>query len=177
MSIRGDAYDNFKRALAKGMGQHMRNELNAQIEFAVVESVQENTCTVQMLTDNEGVLTEGISTMISGNTNIRPKLKSKCLVAHIMNDDSEGLLIWCDEIEGLHMNGDEHGGLCITPKLVTEVNKLKAWMNAVQQAFNSWVVAPSDGGAALKALSTTFTNMQQPDFSQIENKTVKHGGQ
>jgi len=43
--------------------------------------------------------------------------------------------------------------------------------------FNAWVVAPSDGGAALKSAAATWSgnNLSPAVASDLENKKVKHG--
>lgn len=168
-------YDRLLNAISLRLSRSMQSKLVAQIEFATVTEVQEKTCTVQMLTDKQGVVTEGIGLQVLANSTVKPLLGSKCLVAHIMNDDSEGFIIWAEKIEKFDINGNQHGGLIIESALVQELQKMNTLLSTIQQAFFAWQPAPGDGGAALKAASQAFVNMQLPTFQAITNTSVNHG--
>jgi hypothetical protein len=171
-------YDRLLVGLSSRLAGRMKSQLQAQVEFATVKSVdmQEKTCTVQMLTDKEGVETEGIGLQFAGNCFIKPAIGSMCLIAHIMNDDSEGLIIWCQAIDELWLNGNENGGLIKKEALVMELEKVNVILSAIQQAFVTWQPVPNDGGAALKALSQSFTQLESGNYSSITNEKIKHGG-
>lgn len=169
--------EKLRKAIAGSIKTDMRRNAPVIVEYATVESVEENSCTVQMLTDKEGVLTDGILFQAIGNVTFKPSLQATCLVLHIMNNDAEGMIVWCDKIDQMLINGDDLGGLINAPKLLDELDKLKKFQQKVQQVFQQWVVAPSDGGAALKALSSQFTSMSVPNFADMENEKVKHGQQ
>lgn len=170
------AMEKFKEALIKSLANPMRKDAPVQIEWGEVISVESESCTVHLITDPEGMNTEGIRLGIAGNIQIKPKKGAICLVGHLHNNDAEGMVLWAAEIDLMTFNGDDHGGILIVPKLVDELNKLKAFQQKVMQVFNQWVVSPSDGGAALKALSQQFSNMQTPSFTDLENEKLKHGG-
>lgn len=167
--------DKLISVLAKRLAPRVRKELKAVVEWATVVSIEEDTCTVQMLSDNEGVHTEGIRLQVFGNSVLKPATNAECLVLHIENDDSLGLIIWCSKITEMTINGDENGGIIKWPKLKQDLELMKQAIEGLQQVFTAWVPLANDGGAALKAASETFTTLQLPSFEEIENEIVKHG--
>lgn len=83
-----------------------------------------------------------------------------------------GLMAKVDEIR---LNGDQYGGLIKVEKLVEELDKTKAVVNAMKQAFQGWTPAPQDGGAALKALVISLDALDLGMYTNLENVLVKHG--
>lgn len=178
MSGGSNSVEKFRTAIAQSISNKVRKDAQMTLEYATVVSVQaDGTCTVQMLSDEDGVHTDGISFAAIGNVVFEPLPEAKCIIAHIMNNDAEGMILWCDQIKSMKFNGDEMGGILDGPKLLDELAKLKAFQSNVQQVFSQWVVVASDGGAALKTLSTQFTNLQAPDFGNLVNEKIKHGQQ
>lgn len=175
MAASSNTYDRLLNSVSLRLADRMKSKLVAQIEFATVKSIEGDTCTVQMLTDKDGVTTEGIGLQVMGNCTIVPKIDTECLVAHIMNDDSEGLIIWCKEIEVMKINGDQFGGLIKKQALIEDMQKITAFIEALQQVLTTWTPVAGDGGAALKILTTSVVQMQMPTFTEIENVAVKHG--
>lgn len=53
-------------------------------------------------------------------------------------------------------NDGTNGGLVLVNKEVARLNKIEQDINALKQVFTSWVVAPNDGGAALKTAAATW---------------------
>jgi hypothetical protein len=77
----------------------------------------------------------------------------------------------------IQFNDGSHDGLVKVADLVTKLNTLERDLNTLKAAFSSWVVVPSDGGAALKAAAgawygSTITETVQND---LENTKVTHG--
>ena len=75
----------------------------------------------------------------------------------------------------VYLNGDSFGGLIKVEELKTQIDKNTAVIDAMQSAFNSWITIPGDGGAALKALSSSFTSKPTANLDDIENENVQHG--
>lgn len=71
-------------------------------------------------------------------------------------------------------NDGANEGIVIAPELKTQVDKNTEILNQIQTAFTNWVTVPSDGGAALKALSTAFVSLARADLSSIQNPKIKH---
>ena len=54
-----------------------------------------------------------------------------------------------------------------------ELNKDEVAMSELQSALNAWVPVPNDGGAALKALLTTFLALPMASYSGILSTKIK----
>jgi len=115
---------------------------------------------------------------------VYPKTGSYVLVALIDNNPQSSFICGYSEVEkirlincALELNGDNNGGLVISQKVADEINEIKQDLNALKTVFNAWVVAPSDGGAALKSAAATWSgnNLSPAVASDWENKKVKHG--
>lgn len=77
---------------------------------------------------------------------------------------------------GLVLNGGQLGGMVKIESLVTKMNTLESDLNTLKTAFNNWVVAPSDGGAALKTMAATWSGqtITQTQKTDLEDIKVKH---
>ena len=75
----------------------------------------------------------------------------------------------------IQMNGGTLGGLVKLTDLVGRLNLIENDLNAIKNAFASWVVAPNDGGGALKAIAAAWAgNAITPTVNgDIENTAVK----
>jgi len=77
----------------------------------------------------------------------------------------------------LQFNGGENGGMVVVPNLVTKLNKLEDDLNNLKTVFKTtWIVAPMDGGAALKAAAATWAGQSFTDTkaSDIEETAITH---
>lgn len=77
---------------------------------------------------------------------------------------------------GLVLNGGELGGMVKVEALVTKMNTLENDLNTLKTKFNNWTPIPSDGGAALKTLITTWAaaSIDTTEQADIEDTKVKH---
>lgn len=120
-----------------------------------------------------------------------PKIDSLVLIGSIHNGEA-CFLISAEEIDTIQLtdstgfkvslnagemkiNGEAFGGIVNAVELKEQLDKVKAIVAGIQNAFSNWAVVGGDGGAGLKALSNSFTNLENGDFSNIENPTIKHG--
>lgn len=124
-----------------------------------------------------------------------PSVDSFVIVGLLNNNINSAFVVWCSNIKKYYIvgeggntlefkddgtiliNGEAHGGLIKVTELVAQINKLEDDLNDIKTAFNAWVVAPNDGGAALKAASATWalTPIVKTINVNIENTRVKHG--
>ena len=102
------------------------------------------------------------------------------VVVTFLNKDS-GFVSLCESVDRILIdtdsvvfNGGDNGGMVIAPELKKQIDKNTALLDAIQQAFSSWTPVSMDGGAALKALSSSFVSLQKADLSNIENDKIKH---
>jgi hypothetical protein len=106
---------------------------------------------------------------------IIPKVGSAVIVT--MTSDSTGYVGMFSEIEEIQLNGDNYDGLPQIKKLVEKYNALEQSINDLKQILITWTPVSGDGGAALKALLSTWSQLLVKTIqAEIENKTVKHGG-
>lgn len=180
MNKAGNPFERLARVIAERTANMMQGKLVAQIEFATVKEVQfeAGTCTVQMLTDEEGVLTEEIKIIFSANMKMKPKVESLCLVAHIMNDDSEAMVVWCAEIDEVHLNGDAYGGLALTEKIAERMTRVEDELEALKLTFNTHVhsgVTTGPGSSGPTPSLTTAALTPRTNQEYIASTKVKHG--
>jgi hypothetical protein len=79
------------------------------------------------------------------------------------------------EVDSIEWLGGENDGVPLVNPLLEKLNNLENDINTLKSAFSSWLVVPSDGGAALKAISATWAGQQlQPTQKQdIEHTKIK----
>lgn len=67
-----------------------------------------------------------------------------------------------------------NGGIPMVNPLVDVINTIIKDSNKLKAAFNAWVVAPNDGGAALKASAAAWSslNLDPASVDDIENPNV-----
>ena len=93
-----------------------------------------------------------------------PVLNSACLMGFRDGDINRPQIIAVDQVDQLlincktlvQFNGGELGGMVKLNDVVTKLNNLEKDVNNLKAAFTSWIVVPNDGGAALKAASSTW---------------------
>lgn len=78
--------------------------------------------------------------------------------------------------EGIFFNGGSLGGLVKVTNLVQRLNALEDDLKSLKTAFNSWIVVPTDGGAALKAAAATWagTPIVKTTKDDLEDNKIKH---
>lgn len=91
----------------------------------------------------------------------------------IYHKDGKKIELTADEIK---LNGATNGGLAIVNDVVDKLNNLENDINTLKTVFSTWVVAPTDGGAALKAAAATwYASMFTPTVeADISNNEVLH---
>lgn len=114
-----------------------------------------------------------------------PKVDSVVFVTMI--NDSDGFVSMFSEVDSVafrttsgnvvQLQDGSLGGLVIVANMVARMNILENDINSIKSAFSSWVVAPGDGGAALKAAAATWfgTTLTPTIDADIENDKVTHG--
>lgn len=174
----------------KLINEKMKSKVPIQTEWVKVSSVNWDEKTMIAIGENNGL--EYFDVLLGlGSVNIKPKIETLALVGSIHNGEA-CFMISCEEIDGyeiidksgfklvlnnglLTINGDNFGGIVNAKELKTQVDKNTAILQSMQTVFSSWTPSPNDGGAALKALVSSFVSLQRADLSNIENTTIKHG--
>ena len=123
---------------------------------------------------------------------INPAKGSHVLVGIIHNDVNQAFVVAFGEVESftvkidgqtleadkdgwVYNGGNNHGIVNIVP-LVNKINTIENDLNILKGLIAGWVIAPADGGAALKTaltpwLQQTITPTQVTD---LEDPTIKH---
>jgi len=75
----------------------------------------------------------------------------------------------------IKLNKGELGGVPISQNTTDRLNLIEDDINALKQAFTSWVVAPQDGGLALKTAAATWYGsvLMETKSSDLENDKFK----
>lgn len=163
-----------------------------QVFPAEVLSVSQETCMVKPADAPE--LKARLKSAIDQKSSFHvlyPKVGSTVLIGLILNDPDTAFVVSFGELEAMEcrigdhslyldkdghvFNGGENGGLIVHSQLLNEYNKTKQAVDSILDMFSQWVVAPADGGLALKTLATALLEGKETgDMDEITNNKVKH---
>lgn len=145
------------------------------IRKGIVSAVSEDKkfCTVEF--SDGGVGIDDVSINSDDQTNgmkAIPSIGAVVIVAMI--DKEDGYLLAVSEASEIILFDGENT-VPVSAKVTSQLNKIESDLNNLKTAFASWVVAPSDGGAALKALTATWSgsSLTETTDSNIENEKFK----
>jgi hypothetical protein len=103
----------------------------------------------------------------------------------IFSQNVEAFVCQYSEIENItfdvrtkiKFNDGAFGGLIKIGELIKKINTVENDLNTLKKVFDSWIVAPSDGGAALKTISAAWTgqSITKTVISDLENTKITHG--
>ncbi len=146
--------------------------------LGTVAAVDESAKTCDI--DDDGLVMYGIRlqcvTDAAGGILCVPKKGAAALVVQIEGGDG-WMLADCAEYEKIIINGGVNGGLIKINDLINRLNVLEKSLNDLKQVFSTtWVVAPQDGGAALKSAAANWAadTITETKAEDIEDSTVKH---
>jgi len=79
-----------------------------------------------------------------------------------------------DENE-ISFNGGSNGGMVIPLSAVNRLNLIEQDINDLKTVLSTWIVAPTDGGAALKAAAATWygADLTETQLIDIANEDIK----
>jgi hypothetical protein len=171
-----DRYSRLKQALAASMPDKLA------VTQATVKEVSGLTCTVTVNgLDITGVRMKATTADSGGKLLVTPKEGSTVLIGSLSGDLKDLAVLSVDEAEKVEIsgeiifNGGENDGLVLVKELTGKLNAIERDLNALKQAFSTWVSVPNDGGAALKAAATAWYGQQLAETGQaeIENPKIK----
>ena len=101
--------------------------------------------------------------------------KNGSLVVVTQLNDFDGFVSMVSDVDQIYLRGDGEGGLVKLNDLVSKLNVIENDINTLKTAFSTWVTVPSDGGAALKAITTTWfgSSITPTVASDLENDKIK----
>lgn len=82
------------------------------------------------------------------------------------------------QVDEVWLRGTTNGGVVKVGDLVTKLNNLESDLNNLKTIFSTtWIVVPSDGGAALKTAAASWAGqtLTPTTAANIQSTTVKHG--
>lgn len=152
-----------------------------------VESVGNETCSVK-IADRLVINDVRLNASADGNRDnilIKPKVGSMVLMADLSGGDLRSLVVISfSAIDSLTVKfeGDvvidegKNEGLVKVVELTNRLNAIEQDNNSLKRIFSSWVAVPNDGGAALKAASSSWASQTLAETKQqdIENPKIKH---
>lgn len=133
--------------------------------FVVVGFVAEGSAGVVLLTDD----VESVEAVVSDKTT-RAVLDEDGARIYVGEETSAELTA-----DGVVLNGGKLGGSVKVEELTTRLNTIEKDINALKNVFSAWVVAPQDGGAALKGAASTWAgqSLTLTKREDYENEKVK----
>ncbi len=160
------------------------------------------TCSVERSIDDAGSpLTKVLTNVVIGNNlgfHLLPSGGADCLVCEIDGGDKFKVL-WASKYDYVKVSGDSSitllvgnselvidgavcrfnggslGGMVKLQEVTDKLNAVENKINDLITAINTWVIVPSDGGAALKTALTTWllTSLNVTVPGDLENDKVK----
>ncbi len=146
---------------------------------ATVDEVQveSRTCTVTAISGKDPVTIPGVRLMadIDDGILLIPAIGST--VSVITSTYGDPYVSCYSEIDSISLRGGDLGGLVKIAELTEKLNKIEKDINTLKNAFRSWIVLPSDGGAALKASAASWSaqDLEETERLELENLNITQG--
>lgn len=121
---------------------------------------------------------------------VKPALSSTAIVLYANGQPSLPIFVGFTEVDEINVvvgessvkitndaitfNGGKNDGLVLSQKAVDRLNAIERDINTLKTAFATWVVAPTDGGAALFSLTKSWAaqRLTETVLSDIENDKI-----
>lgn len=115
-----------------------------------------------------------------GGDKLAPMAGCRVLLGLVQNQPTATFLLYAEETEQRHINGDAYGGIPRADEITSRLNSIEQDLNALKVAFSSWapIGGPTtDGGAGLKTLAASWFAQQlvTTTSQQLQNPKVSHG--
>jgi hypothetical protein len=162
------------------------------LECEVVSvNIEEKTCVVKSVSIEDTEISE-VKMQATNNDGfcLVPAIESMVVVSVtktkepfiILTSDIDKILCVIDgnnfytfDSEGFVFNNGLNGGLVVSKNIIEKINTIEKSINDLKFILSTWVPVPSDGGAALKALlSSYYMPLVLSNKIEIENKKIKH---
>ncbi len=138
---------------------------------------KQRTCNVTPLDDAADIMDVRLQADMSMTSGllILPAVGSNVLVSFL--NKNVGYVSGWSEIDSIILRDDSDGGLVKVEPLTSRLNAVEQDLNSLKTVFKTWLIAPSDGGAALKTAAASWygQNINPTKRSDLENTNVKHG--
>ncbi|MDR0873905.1 MAG: hypothetical protein LBN27_10655 [Prevotellaceae bacterium] len=172
--------------LAQAIKQAAQRGEQLYLKRCTVDSVNESERTIDCtpIDDSAQLLSVDLQALQEKNKGLVmfPKVGSDVVVGYLDKNNAVVILtteidkITLDITDTITINSGKNGGLCITPELKTQLDKLTARVDTIIDAINNAVPATDQSGAGLQTTMKAIlaTILKKEDFSNIENEKIKH---
>tara|TARA_R110000765_G_scaffold179115_3_gene284935 strand:- start:63 stop:569 length:507 start_codon:yes stop_codon:yes gene_type:complete len=156
-----------------------RNALSGEAFYSLkctVTAVNGNTCNAQPINEDAELLEVQLIAENSVNgVLLTPKINSVVTVSFLDVDNC--FVSQYGELETVEIRGSELGGLIIAESLKKQLDIVTSRIDTLYYAINNGTFLAQDGGAKLlTSMQTEIAKQTETeDYSDIENKNVKHG--
>ncbi|MBQ5596391.1 MAG: hypothetical protein IIU75_04870 [Rikenellaceae bacterium] len=121
---------------------------------------------------------------------VKPKQYSTAIILYTEGDVNRPVFVGFTEVEEItvvvgessvkitdgliEFNGGENKGMVLAESVKDKLNKIEDDINALKSAMSSWTPVPNDGGASLKAATSTWfaQRLVSTQLSDIENDKI-----
>lgn len=156
----------------------------AQLRWVTAGKIDDKTKTMEATGVMDGLKYFDVQ-LGAGAMILYPTEGTTCLVGMVEGQDTNAFLLSATEVTKIEMMAsteivfnrreEEMTGMVIVDKLIGQLNLIENDIGNLKSAFASWVVAPNDGGAALKSALAGYSGkkMELTKQDKIENPKVK----
>lgn len=136
----------------------------------------EKTCKVEFINGTSAPI-ENVSLLQNNTSNgffVVPKINS--IVKISFSSPTSGYVSLFSEVEEIVFQGGNNEGIMKVLVAVQKFNALEKSINDLKDVFKNWSPVPNDGGAALKAAVTSWSNqsLTQSNKEELQNDKFKH---
>jgi hypothetical protein len=172
--VKGNEFEALISAIAERIRTKVNGYMPAIVEWAKVKEVQEGnkTCTVTMDSDSGDQVVEDVLISFGSNIVSIPSVGSKCLVLHILNDKSIGMVIWSEKVDKVNINGDNLKGLAAAPEIAKRIKALEDELESFKTKFNAHSHAAHNTPTVSLTVPALLPRTTELD---ITNKKINHG--
>ena len=161
----------------------MKERLYTSIGTATDVDEVERKCNFTPIGDEGGQFDVRLQSAFAGELGVVMIPKEGSIIGVSFLNPTAGFVTLTSELEKIlidteltQFNGGDNGGLINIEDAVTKWNNIESDLNTLKGIFGSWVPAPNDGGAALKALLSNYISdtLTPTTQSELEDKKVLH---
>lgn len=150
------------------------DEIYSRLAKVVSVDLTKATCEVEVV---DGATYEDVQLQTTPTENgviCVPEVGSHVYVSFY--DETTCFVSMYSEVTAYTFKNGENGGLVKIVPLLEALNTVQRDLNTLKQAFTSWAVVPTDGGAALKTVSSSWASqlVTETTRNDLENTEFKH---
>lgn len=172
-------------AITKMTGQHKLDPVYYVNAEVISVDVAKRVCSCQVIEGQTAyeLPTVKLMAVVDDGLLLEPRVGStvkvifSIIIEPFVCQYSELETVVIDARASIKFNDGSFGGLVKSTDLTDRINAIEDSINDLKTAFSSWIVIPSDGGAALKTATLKWQteSLEKTKVSDIENPKITHG--